>query len=93
MLIGSGIFVSPAIVLKTTGSPGISLLLWVVGGVVGMSALFVWLEFGLSIPKFELLNRAEDGTPLGGESMQCVTRNGGEKNYVGISILPVVKIG
>ncbi|KAI4212920.1 MAG: hypothetical protein LQ351_004445 [Letrouitia transgressa] len=51
-------------------------------GVVGMSALFVWLEFGLSIPKFELLNRAEDGTPLGGESMQCVTRNGGEKNYL-----------
>ena len=80
---GSGIYVSPAIVLKTTGSVGVSLLLWALGGVVGMSALFVWLELGLSTPKFELINREEtEISRQGEESLQCVPRNGGEKNYV-----------
>ena len=80
---GSGIFVSPAIVLKTTGSVGVSLLLWALGAMVGMSALFIWLELGLSVPKFELVNREETETSRQGEeSLQCVPRNGGEKNYV-----------
>ena len=80
---GSGIFVSPAIVLKTTGSVGVSLLLWTLGAVVGMSALFIWLELGLSVPKFELVNREGTETSRHGEeSLQCVPRNGGEKNYV-----------
>ena len=80
---GSGIYVSPAIVLKTTGSVGVSLLLWALGGVVGISALLIWLELGLSVPKFELVNREETETSRQGEeSLQCVPRNGGEKNYV-----------
>lgn len=83
---GSGIYVSPAIVLKTTGSVGASLLLWALGGVIGMSALFIWLELGLSVPKFELMNREEtETTRQGEESLQCVPRNGGEKNYVSSS--------
>lgn len=50
---------------------------------MGMSALLVWLEFGLSIPKFELPNRDENGMVREeGVSLQCVPRNGGEKNYV-----------
>lgn len=37
-----------------------------------MSALLVWLEFGLSIPKFELANRNENDTVHeGGPSLQC----------------------
>lgn len=37
-----------------------------------MSALLVWLEFGLSIPKFELANRDENDTVReGGPSLQC----------------------
>ena len=80
---GSGIFVSPAIVLKTTGSVGVSLLLWTLGAVVGMSALCIWLELGLSVPKFELVNHEETETSRQGEeTLQCVPRNGGEKNYV-----------
>ena len=80
---GSGIFVSPAIVLKTTGSVGVSLLLWALGGVVSMAALFIWLELGLSVPKFELISRQDTETSRRGEeSLQCVPRNGGEKNYV-----------
>jgi hypothetical protein len=67
---GSGIFVAPAIILKGTGSTGISLILWPLGALVATSGLLVWLELGLSIPKFE------------GRS---VPRSGGEKNYVSIS--------
>lgn len=47
-----------------------------------MCALLVWLEFGLSIPKFTLQNRNEDGSFAEGESLQCVPRSGGEKNYL-----------
>ncbi|KAL8898588.1 MAG: hypothetical protein Q9207_006621 [Kuettlingeria erythrocarpa] len=80
---GSGIFVTPAIVLRSTGSVGVSLLLWSFGTVIGMSALLVWLELGLSIPKFELPNRDENDTVQdAGTSLQCVPRNGGEKNYL-----------
>ncbi|KAL8661586.1 MAG: hypothetical protein Q9202_005472 [Teloschistes flavicans] len=81
--IGSGIFVTPAIVLRSTSSVGVSLLFWSFGAVMGMSALLVWLEFGLSIPKFELPNRDENGMVREeGVSLQCVPRNGGEKNYL-----------
>ena len=47
-----------------------------------MSALLVWLELGLSIPKFELADRDENGNAGQTTSLQCVPRNGGEKNYV-----------
>ena len=48
-----------------------------------MAALFIWLELGLSVPKFELISRQDTETSRRGEeSLQCVPRNGGEKNYV-----------
>ena len=74
---GSGIFVIPAIVLKSTNTVGASLLLWAFGSIAGMSALLVWLQLALSIPKFEVTNR--DGRV----KWEAVPRNGGEKNYVG----------
>lgn len=80
---GSGIYVTPAIVLKSTGSVGISLLLWAFGAVVGMSALLVWLELGLSVPKFEVPDRDTTDSHRGNAStLQSVPRNGGEKNYL-----------
>ncbi|KAL6716587.1 hypothetical protein ACLMJK_006154 [Lecanora helva] len=81
--IGSGIYVTPAIILRSTGSVGISLLLWAFGAVVGMSALLVWLELGLSIPKFEIPDRALTQPQREDENaFQSVPRNGGEKNYL-----------
>ena len=75
-------FITPAILLRATGSPGASLLLWTLGAVTAMCALLVWLQFALSIPKFSLQNRNEDDSPAEGESLQCVPRSGGEKNYL-----------
>ncbi|KAL9001962.1 MAG: hypothetical protein Q9188_005086 [Gyalolechia gomerana] len=80
--IGSGIFVAPAIVLKATNSPGVSLLLWALGAFVGLCGLLVWLELGLSIPRFRVprvgndLNDNDDGI------FTNVPRSGGEKNYL-----------
>lgn len=74
---------TPAIVLQSTGSVGISLLLWAFGAVVSMAALLVWLELGLSIPKFEVPDRYTVHSPRGNNStLQSVPRNGGEKNYL-----------
>lgn len=73
----------PAIVLKSTGSVGISLLLWAFGALVGMSGLLVWLELGLSIPKFEIPDKDQTNPQREVEtSLQSVPRNGGEKNYL-----------
>ena len=48
-----------------------------------MSALFVWLELGLSIPKYELpTTDSMEGGEEGTSALQSVPRNGGEKNYV-----------
>ena len=70
--------------LKATGSVGVSLLLWTLGAIIGMSALLVWLELGLSIPKYELPTRelSTESREEGETSLQSVPRNGGEKNYV-----------
>ncbi len=80
--IGSGIFVSPAKVLKGTGSVGASLLLWAFGGLVATCGLLVWLELGLSIPLWLIPGTGE---------LKSVPRSGGEKNYV--SLVPLVVVG
>lgn len=48
-----------------------------------MSALLIWLELGLSVPKFEVPNRDSADTRRDDETeWEPVPRNGGEKNYV-----------
>ncbi|KXJ87170.1 amino acid/polyamine transporter I, partial [Microdochium bolleyi] len=71
--IGSGIFVTPALVLHGMGSVGGSLLLWVFGGLISTCGLMVWLQLGLSLPLL----------PTGNDKMlRAVPRSGGEKNYL-----------
>lgn len=50
-----------------------------------MSALLVWLELGLSVPKYDLHSSGLVEHPQGEATLECVPRNGGEKNYVSIS--------
>lgn len=82
---GSGIFVLPALVLRATGSVGASLLLWTLGAVYGIAGLLVWLELGLSIPKFQPPDSTNEPRWEGERPLISVPRNGGVKNYVGFS--------
>ncbi|XP_061650295.1 b(0,+)-type amino acid transporter 1-like [Phyllopteryx taeniolatus] len=50
-MIGSGIFMSPQFVLAYTGSPGASLLIWALSGVVAMFAALSYTELGTVIPE------------------------------------------
>ncbi|KAK4122212.1 amino acid transporter [Parathielavia appendiculata] len=50
-MIGTGIFSTPSSIFAATGSVGISLLLWAVAGLLTLSGLSVYLEFGLAIPR------------------------------------------
>ncbi len=83
---GSGIYVSPAIVLRHTGSVGASLLLWTLGVLLAMCGLMVFLELGLSVPKFQLPESPNDPPREGERPFVNVPRNGGAKNYVSSQI-------
>ncbi|KAL1837120.1 hypothetical protein VTJ49DRAFT_4232 [Mycothermus thermophilus] len=50
-MIGTGIFSTPSSIFAATGSVGITLLMWTVAGLLTLSGLGVYLEFGLAIPK------------------------------------------
>ncbi|KAK0619012.1 amino acid/polyamine transporter I [Immersiella caudata] len=49
-MIGTGIFSTPSSIFASTGSVGLSLLMWAVAGILTLSGLSVYLEFGLAIP-------------------------------------------
>lgn len=59
--------------IQATDSIGGALLLWAAGFLISWAGLMVYIEFGLSIPRY----RGTDG-----HGKRPVPRSGGEKNYV-----------
>lgn len=51
MIIGSGIFLKPGIVLSAAGSPTMSILAWVAGGVITLASALAISEIASVIPK------------------------------------------
>jgi len=49
-MIGTGIFSTPSLIFALSGNIGMSLILWIIGGVVTFCGLSVYLEFGLELP-------------------------------------------
>jgi amino acid permease len=50
-VIGSGIFATPGAIVRSVGSVGLSLLLWVAGAVISWAGLAVALEYGCMLPR------------------------------------------
>ena len=51
MILGSGILITPSSILRNTGSFGLSLVLWGVGGVIAYAGSLCYLELSLLIKK------------------------------------------
>ena len=50
-VVGSGIFATPGSIFKSAGSIGLTVLLWVVGTIVGGVSLAVSMELGCAMPR------------------------------------------
>jgi amino acid transporter len=50
-VVGSGIFATPGSIVKSTGSIGLSLLVWLVGTVLAACGMAVSMEFGCMLPR------------------------------------------
>jgi hypothetical protein len=48
-MIGTGIFSTPSGIFANTGSVGVSLFLWVIGGLLTFAGLSAFMEFGLAV--------------------------------------------
>lgn len=50
-VIGSGIFATPGSIVKSSGSVGLSLLLWLVGTVIAACGMAISMEYGCMLPR------------------------------------------
>lgn len=50
-VIGSGIFATPGSIVKSAGSIGLTLLVWLVGTILSACGLAVFMEFGCMLPR------------------------------------------
>lgn len=69
--VGTGIFSGPQEVMKGVRSPGIAMLMWLLGCIWSLSGAHVFIEYGLNVPRY-VINGVE----------QSVPRSGGELHYL-----------
>ena len=50
-VIGSGIFATPGSIVKTTGSVGLAMLLWIAGAFISWCSLIIGMEYGCMLPR------------------------------------------
>ena len=63
---------SASIISQNTKSLGLSVIYWMCGSIFALAGTYIYVELGLTIPRFPWKNGVEICTP----------RNGGELNYV-----------
>ncbi|KAK4185802.1 putative high-affinity methionine permease [Podospora australis] len=71
-MIGSGIFNSSSVIFYNTQSIGIALLLWLCGVCVALSGIILYIELGLTVPRWQRPDGVKISTP----------RSGGELPYL-----------
>jgi hypothetical protein len=72
-MIGSGIFNSSSVVFYNTQSIGASLLMWLYGVVMALSGLVLYIELGLTIPRWQLRDGTKISTPRSGAELVYVS--------------------
>ncbi|KAF5383260.1 hypothetical protein D9615_004900 [Tricholomella constricta] len=50
-IIGTGIYATPSIILRSSGSVGIALLTWIVGALLASTGIAVYIELGTGLPR------------------------------------------
>lgn len=50
-VIGSGIFATPGSIVKSTGSVGLTILVWVAGTILAACGLSISMEYGCMLPR------------------------------------------
>jgi amino acid transporter len=50
-VVGAGIYSTPSAIIKYLNSVGVTLLFWVLGGLMTFCGLFVYLEYGTALPR------------------------------------------
>lgn len=50
-IIGAGVFVTPSAILQSSGSIGLSLIMWALGALIATAGLLVYLEWGTALPQ------------------------------------------
>jgi amino acid transporter len=70
--VGTGIFNSPQRVMQGTRSTGAALLLWLLGALYCLAGTHVYMEYGLTLPRYAIRGGRE----------QAVPRSGGDLNYL-----------
>jgi hypothetical protein len=71
--LGTGVFNSASVINSSTQSLGISLIIWMCGCIVALAGTYIYVDFGLTIPRWHWK----------GEKVS-VPRSGGELNYVSL---------
>lgn len=72
-MIGSGVFNSGSVVFYNTQSIGVSLLMWLYGVVTALSGMLLYIDLGLTIPRWELANGSWISTPRSGAELVYVS--------------------
>ncbi|KAJ7362272.1 APC amino acid permease [Mycena albidolilacea] len=50
-VIGTGIYATPSVILRTSGSVGVALLMWLLGALVAAAGTAVYVELGTGLPR------------------------------------------
>ncbi|KAI0646469.1 amino acid transporter [Trametes meyenii] len=50
-VIGTGIFATPSVILRSSGSVGLSLIMWLLGATVALCGTAVYMELGTGLPR------------------------------------------
>ncbi|PIL27658.1 transporter [Ganoderma sinense ZZ0214-1] len=50
-VIGTGIFATPSVILRSSGSVGLSLVMWLLGATVALCGTAVYMELGTALPR------------------------------------------